>query len=95
MWSESPRSNYWAISPTGSHSSGNLDAARARCRSVVRLEPASPPNVPGGPRRGAQLLKARNFGTDIVGLDIQVHVALVIDALNCTTGSSGGVSNIR
>ena len=30
----------------------------------------------------AQPLKARHFGTDIVGLDIQVHAALVIDALN-------------
>ena len=34
----------------------------------------------------AQLLKARNFGRDIVGLDIQVHAALVIDALNLHNG---------
>ena len=34
----------------------------------------------------AQLLKTRNFGRDIVGLDIQVHAALVIDALNLHNG---------
>ena len=34
----------------------------------------------------AQLLKVRNFGRDIVGLDIQVHAAFVIDALNLHNG---------
>ena len=52
---------HWAISPTGSHSSGTPDAARARRRSVVRLGPASPPSAPAGPQcarpasQGAQL----------------------------------------
>jgi hypothetical protein len=45
--------------------------------------------------RRAQPLEASHLGGNVVGLDVYVHPALVLDALDLTIGSSGGVASMR